>query len=449
VQVTLHAIDPDDAVPPITSTASTTTYYGIDQSSCVPATPENCQTYAGSPVSLSGDGAHTLSYFSMDQAGNAEVSHQLTIPIDTMAPTAPTASFTPASAYTDGSGHQWFKDSVTVSYGGSTDPSPGSGLDATTYSAPQTVNSTGSVQYSGTVQDVAGNTSPATSGTVYVDASAPVVSFSSCPTSVGYQAVASAAWTASDQGAGLASASSGTLTLPTSSVGQQTVTAPTATDNVGHTSTTATCSYTVTPAPLTITANDQTMLLHGSIPTLTASYSGFVNGETAAVLTPGPTCSTTATSNSAVGTYPITCSGAVDPTYVLSYLPGTLTVHYQWSGFSQPLNDPVAGATPMSVFKAGSTVAVKFQLTDATGAVVQAGSLPTFSVSAPQACAAGTVDESVSTATGDTSPTYRWDSAAQQYIYNYKTASSLAGMCQSIKATLDDGTTQSVLVGYK
>jgi hypothetical protein len=115
----------------------------------------------------------------------------------------------------------------------------------------------------------------------------------------------------------------------------------------------------------------------------------------------------------------------------------------------QPINDPAAGSTPMSVFKAGSTVPVKFQLKDASGAVVQAGSLPTFSVAAAPGCTPGTVDESVSTTTGDTSATYRWDSTAQQYIYNYKTASTLAGQCQYIRATLDDGTTHSVLVGYK
>jgi hypothetical protein len=101
----------------------------------------------------------------------------------------------------------------------------------------------------------------------------------------------------------------------------------------------------------------------------------------------------------------------------------------------------------MSVFKAGSTIPVKFQLKDANGAVVQAGSLPTFSVSTPQPCSDGSVDESVSTATADTSSTYRWD--GQEYIYNYKSASSLSGMCQYIRATLDDGTTQSVLIGYK
>ena len=53
-------------------------------------------------------------------------------------------------------------------------------------------------------------------------------------------------------------------------------------------------------------------------PTITPSYSGFVNGDTAASLTTQPTCSTTATSSSSVGTYASTCSGAADPNYMIS-----------------------------------------------------------------------------------------------------------------------------------
>jgi hypothetical protein len=103
----------------------------------------------------------------------------------------------------------------------------------------------------------------------------------------------------------------------------------------------------------------------------------------------------------------------------------------------------------MSVFKAGSTIAVKFQLKAASGAIVQAASVPIFSVTPLQPCAASTVDESVSTAAADSGNTYRWDSSGQQYIYNDKTDMSAAGMCQYIQATLDDGTTHRVYVGYK
>ena len=87
-------------------------------------------------------------------------------------------------------------------------------------------------------------------------------------------------------------------------------------------------SLTVTPATLTITADNQTMPYGGPVPTLTASYSGFVNGDNAASLTTAPTISTTATAASSVSgsPYAITVSGAVDPNYTITYVPGSLTV---------------------------------------------------------------------------------------------------------------------------
>ena len=84
-------------------------------------------------------------------------------------------------------------------------------------------------------------------------------------------------------------------------------------------------TLTVTPAPLTITANNQTKVYGAALPTLTASYSGFVNGDTAASLTTQPTLTTTATASSHVAgsPYAITASGAVDPDYTISYAAGT------------------------------------------------------------------------------------------------------------------------------
>src|SRR4029077_17536996 len=59
---------------------------------------------------------------------------------------------------------------------------------------------------------------------------------------------------------------------------------------------------------------------------LTVSYSGFVNGDTAASLTTPASVTTTATAASHAGTYPITASGAVGADYTISYVAGTLTV---------------------------------------------------------------------------------------------------------------------------
>ncbi|MDX1901830.1 MAG: MBG domain-containing protein [Gammaproteobacteria bacterium] len=69
-----------------------------------------------------------------------------------------------------------------------------------------------------------------------------------------------------------------------------------------------------------ITANNQTMAQGSSIPTLTYS----INPST--TLTTNPTCTTTATSSSSKGTYPITCSGAAKSGYTFTYVPATLTI---------------------------------------------------------------------------------------------------------------------------
>ena len=84
----------------------------------------------------------------------------------------------------------------------------------------------------------------------------------------------------------------------------------------------------ITPAPLTIAADNQTKVYGAALPALTASYDGLVNDETPASLATPPTLTTTATASSPVvaGGYSITASAAVDPNYVITYAPGTLTI---------------------------------------------------------------------------------------------------------------------------
>jgi polygalacturonase len=85
---------------------------------------------------------------------------------------------------------------------------------------------------------------------------------------------------------------------------------------------------TVTPAPLTITADNKSMTFGDPVPALTFSPTGFVNGETAAVLSGSPQLSTTATSSSPAGTYPITASAGTltAANYAFTFVNGTLTI---------------------------------------------------------------------------------------------------------------------------
>ncbi|HEY4198239.1 MAG TPA: MBG domain-containing protein, partial [Mucilaginibacter sp.] len=88
-------------------------------------------------------------------------------------------------------------------------------------------------------------------------------------------------------------------------------------------------NITVSQVALKITANNQTKIQGKANPTLTVSYSGFVNGQSNTVLTTQPKITTTATTSSAVGKYPITASGAVGANYTITYVAGTLTISAQ------------------------------------------------------------------------------------------------------------------------
>ena len=83
---------------------------------------------------------------------------------------------------------------------------------------------------------------------------------------------------------------------------------------------------TVNTAALTVTADDKTKFEQVANPPLTITYTGFVLGETSAVLLTQPTISTTAVLNSPPGIYPITVTGATAANYNITHVNGTLTV---------------------------------------------------------------------------------------------------------------------------
>ena len=85
-------------------------------------------------------------------------------------------------------------------------------------------------------------------------------------------------------------------------------------------------SVQVQPAALSITASSASITYGGAAPVISATYSGFVNGDTAASLTTPPTCTTPVTSVTPIGTYGSTCSGAVDSNYTITYVDGSVQV---------------------------------------------------------------------------------------------------------------------------
>ncbi|MCV9387111.1 MBG domain-containing protein [Reichenbachiella ulvae] len=83
---------------------------------------------------------------------------------------------------------------------------------------------------------------------------------------------------------------------------------------------------TINPSELSVTADDQSMIYGEEVPVLTYSYAGFVNGDSEVDLITPPVVSTTATSDSDVGSYPITLSGAESNNYNITYTEANLTI---------------------------------------------------------------------------------------------------------------------------
>jgi len=109
--------------------------------------------------------------------------------------------------------------------------------------------------------------------------------------------------------------------------GSATITAVQSGNSVYSPATSVPQTLVVIPAVLTTTANNQSKVYGAALPTLTVSYTGFVNGDTQSIITTQANTSTTATTTSVAGTYPITVSGAVvGNNYTINYVPGVLTV---------------------------------------------------------------------------------------------------------------------------
>src|SRR5205085_7625293 len=89
-----------------------------------------------------------------------------------------------------------------------------------------------------------------------------------------------------------------------------------------------TVSINVGKATLTITADNKGRPLNTANPPFTFTPNGFVNGDTASVLSGAPNLSTTATTNSPVADYPITITLGTQTAsdYSFSFVNGILSV---------------------------------------------------------------------------------------------------------------------------
>jgi hypothetical protein len=131
-------------------------------------------------------------------------------------------------------------------------------------------------------------------------------------------------------------------------------------------------------------------------------------------------------------------------------------IRYKFNGFLQPVNDTAhdtgqtsASEYSISIFRAGSTVPVKFQLLNNVGMPMQGQSLPVWMTPIKGSAVTSAVDESVYGDTPTAGGNFRYDSTAQQYIYNWGTSKSQSGSYWKVCAQIEDGTTYCVNIGLK
>ena len=195
-----------------------------------------------------------------------------------------------------------------------------------------------------------------------------------------------------------------------------------------------------TPEAFRRTAAGQVTLRLGAV------ASTFVSSDALSGLDPTKTGETWLPSNTAsgAGAYTYSARATDNAGNSDSYGPKTYTVSYgsAFSGVLQPIN-----ADGSSRFKLGSTVPVKFALTNSAASSI-GGAVATLSVAKISNSIEGIFVEAASTSNATTGSLFRYDATGQQYIFNLATKGLTTGT-YSLKITLDDGTTYTQHISLK
>ncbi|HEY6166678.1 MAG TPA: MBG domain-containing protein, partial [Verrucomicrobiae bacterium] len=129
------------------------------------------------------------------------------------------------------------------------------------------------------------------------------------------------------------------------------------TDTNNYTTATLSVPLFVTPATLTLAAEDKTAVFGAAIPSLSYAVTGFVNSETTNVLSGAPSLSTAATPGSSIGTYPITITAGTlaAANYVFSLANGVLTITPATPPLTWSPDGPIIYGMPLTTNQLNAT----------------------------------------------------------------------------------------------
>jgi hypothetical protein len=151
-----------------------------------------------------------------------------------------------------------------------------------------------------------------------------------------------------------------------------------------------------------------------------------------------PSCTPDSGNTFALGATTVTCT-ATDLHGNTGQKSFTITVTYSWSGFLQPINQDNS-----SVFKLGSTVPVKFQLTGPSAGITDA--VARLYIAKVSNGVVGSYVEAASTAAATTGNLFRVGDG--QYIFNWGTKGQTTGT-YLVRADTGDGVLRTVYVSLR
>jgi hypothetical protein len=202
-------------------------------------------------------------------------------------------------------------------------------------------------------------------------------------------------------------------------------------------------TLTVTTVPLVITANDATKVLSAANPAFTVTYSGFVLTDGPGSLGGALVCTSTADTNSPVGTYPINCSGQTSTNYSISYVPGTLTVILSPTGTcdlapGHAILPPIA-ASGTSIFNFRRAVPAQFRVCDANGVSVGTdGTVESFNI-IQIITGAGSQNVSLPVPSKTPNPAFVFDQTNQEWLFVIDNSDLAPATTYVFRIVLSDG----------